>query len=104
MIEKINKRPNGHYVDGDGNLVHVADGQYHNEDGPAIEYEDGTADWFVNGVLHRLDGPARVWLSHGPSREWCIHGISYDFDDYVIQARWTDEQIVEWKLTHEGQY
>jgi hypothetical protein len=34
------------------------DGQLHREDGPAIERPDGTKAWFRNGRLHREDGPA----------------------------------------------
>ena len=30
----------------------------HKEDGPAIEYSDGSNYWFINGKLHREDGPA----------------------------------------------
>ena len=33
-------------------------GFYHREDGPAIEYGDGTKQWCLNGVFHRVDGPA----------------------------------------------
>jgi len=33
-------------------------GDLHREDGPAIEYEDGTKYWMINGRLHCLDGPA----------------------------------------------
>ena len=30
----------------------------HRENGPAIEYADGTKCWYQNGLLHRTDGPA----------------------------------------------
>jgi hypothetical protein len=33
-------------------------GQLHREDGPAITYLDGTKEWFFNGKRHRKDGPA----------------------------------------------
>ena len=33
-------------------------GQYHREDGPAIEFINGSKEWYLNGQLHRLDGPA----------------------------------------------
>jgi hypothetical protein len=32
--------------------------EFHREDGPAIEFNDGSKSWFINGKLHRLDGPA----------------------------------------------
>lgn len=31
----------------------------HREDGPAVEWTDGSKEWFENDQLHRLDGPAR---------------------------------------------
>ena len=31
--------------------------QLHRENGPAIEYADGTKCWYQNGLLHRTDGP-----------------------------------------------
>ena len=33
-------------------------GKRHREDGPAVEYTDGTKQWWFNGKLHREDGPA----------------------------------------------
>ena len=33
-------------------------GIHHREDGPAIEYIDGSSQWYSNGILHREDGPA----------------------------------------------
>jgi hypothetical protein len=33
-------------------------GKLHREDGPAVEYSDGTKYWYLNGKLHREDGPA----------------------------------------------
>jgi hypothetical protein len=72
----------------------------HRTDGPAIEYVNGTKYWFIDGELHRTDGPAMIW-SNG-DKEWWLDGIRYyTFDEYANAARWTDEQIVEWKLTNE---
>jgi len=34
------------------------DGKYHREDGPAVEWADGSNFWYLNGKLHREDGPA----------------------------------------------
>ena len=59
------------------------DGKRHREDGPAIEYSDGSSVWCLNGKRHREDGPAREmegykdWWKNdklhredGPAREW----------------------------------
>ncbi len=40
------------------------EGEYHREDGPAIENSaEGTKWWYQNGKQHRLDGPALEWES-----------------------------------------
>ena len=33
-------------------------GKLHREDGPAIEWAGGSKSWYLNGKLHREDGPA----------------------------------------------
>jgi hypothetical protein len=33
-------------------------GKLHREDGPAIEHADGRKCWYLNGLRHRVDGPA----------------------------------------------
>jgi hypothetical protein len=30
-------------------------GKLHREDGPAVEYENGNNHWYLNGKLHRED-------------------------------------------------
>ena len=37
-------------------------GQYHREDGPAIEHLNGCKAWYLYGKCHRLDGPAVIWF------------------------------------------
>ena len=36
-------------------------GQYNREDGPAVEYTNGTKYWYKNGLKHREDGPACIY-------------------------------------------
>ena len=43
--------------------------KYHREDGPAIEWSDGTKFWFKNGLYHREDGPAEEY-KNGNKRYW----------------------------------
>ena len=40
-------------------------GQLHRENGPAVEWADGTRYWYQNGQLHRTDGPAIEWNDGG---------------------------------------
>ena len=45
-------------------------GKLHREDGPAIVDGD-FQEWYLNGKLHREDGPAVV---NGDDQEWYING------------------------------
>jgi len=44
-------------------------GEYHREDGPAIEYPGGTKMWYQHGKKHRTDGPADIFPA-GFVRYW----------------------------------
>ena len=60
------KLPNGQYHREDGPAIEYANGtkfwyrndQRHREDGPAIERANGNKCWYINDELHRIDGPA----------------------------------------------
>ena len=44
-----------------GTTCYYLNGKLHREDGPAIIWEDGTLEYFLNGELHREDGPAIIY-------------------------------------------
>jgi hypothetical protein len=51
-----------------------ADELLHRDGGSAVEWGDGTLEWFCHGLPHRDDGPAIVydngveqWFRHGES-------------------------------------
>ena len=46
-------------------------GKLHREDGPAVEYSDGNKFWWLNGKRHREDGPA-LERSNG-TKLWCLN-------------------------------
>ena len=48
------------------------DGQWHRDDGPAVECADGYRAWFRDGRLHRDDGPAVEYVDG--RREWWRDG------------------------------
>jgi hypothetical protein len=50
-----------------------SEGELHREDGPAIEWADGTRSWYLNNQRHREDGPAMEW-SDG-TRSWYWNGL-----------------------------
>jgi hypothetical protein len=48
------------------------DDQLHQTDGPAVEWANGYKAWFVNDQLHRTDGPA-IEYANGTKKWWFRH-------------------------------
>jgi hypothetical protein len=67
-------------------------GRRHREDGPAIEYVDGTEKWCLNGKLHREDGPAIEW-GNG-DKEWYLNGKCHREDGPAVERE--DGPAIEW--------
>lgn len=67
-------------------------GEYHNENGPAIIWPDGTQFWFINGQAHRTDGPS--YIGSDGYQSWCINGIRYhDNQSYQKEAGISDKDM-----------
>jgi hypothetical protein len=95
-------------VDETGNReCHNSQGQLHRTDGPAIEWADGTREWWLNGQLHRTDGPA--YEGANGSRVWWLNGQLHRTDGPAIeladgsrvwwlngQLHRTDGPAIEW--------
>ena len=58
-------------------------GQLHREDGPAVEWPEGTKFWYRNGRLHREDGPAIHWETG--AQEWYLNGHRHRLDGPAIE-------------------
>ena len=57
-------------VDEHGNRLYCDNaGEWHRENGPAIEWSNGTKSWYQNGQKHRTDGPAIV-CTNGHKEWW----------------------------------
>ena len=56
----------------DGTKSYYINGKRHREDGPAVEWADGTKLWYLNDKCHREDGPAVEWSNGG--KYWFING------------------------------
>ena len=56
-------------------------GNYHREDGPAVEHVSGAKEWFLNGKCHREDGPAVEYASG--AKEWWLNSQSADPETIV---------------------
>lgn len=62
----------GLFIDYNGNKFWYLNGKLHREDGPAAIHITGDKCWLLNGNLHREDGPA-VEFDDG-DKEWYYHG------------------------------
>jgi len=60
--------------------------------------KDNTIRYKLNGRLHRLDGPAVIYVDG--TEEWYLNGIVYFFKDYCKKLKLTDENIVFLKLKY----
>ena len=58
-------------------------GKLHREDGPAIEEASGHKEWFLNGKQHREDGAA-VEYANG-DKEWYLNG------EKLSHSEWKEE-------------
>jgi hypothetical protein len=57
----------------DGTRQWWREGKLHRDDGPAVERADGSRMWFRSGKLHREDGPAVI--DAGGAAQWWRNGI-----------------------------
>ncbi|MDP2696416.1 MAG: hypothetical protein Q8O87_04200 [bacterium] len=69
----------------DGTKQWYINDKLHREDGPAIEYINGTKSWYINGKRHREDGPA-IEYSNG-NNEWYLSGKSFTEEDFAVRVQ-----------------
>lgn len=55
----------------------------HREDGPAVEFPDGSKSWYINNMLHREDGPA-IESINGP-KHWFVYGKRHRIDGPSVE-------------------
>ena len=85
-------------VDEYGGKSWYLNGKLHRIDGPAIEYASGNKSWWLNGNLYRIDGPA-VEYADG-NKAWYLNGIRYKFEEYCQQLNLPPEEIMILKLKY----
>ena len=66
-----------------GDKAWYLNGKLHREDGPAVERADGYKAWYLNGKLHREDGPAIEWGSG--YKYWYLNGKCHREDGPAIE-------------------
>lgn len=92
-------------------------GLLHREDGPAIEYGNGSTEWYINGQLHRINGPAKQsingdfsWYLFGKKHredgpailttngeyEWYCHGLLHRENGPAISTSVYSRTIEQW--------
>ena len=75
-----------------GSKYWYLNGQYHREDGPAIEYTDGDKFWYLNGQRHRVGGPA-IERADG-SKSWFLNGKELTKEEFNNRTQ-TKELTIE---------
>jgi hypothetical protein len=58
-------------------------GQLHRINGPAIEWANGAKSWWQKDLLHRLDGPAIEWATG--DKEWFQNGQLHRLDGPAVE-------------------
>ena len=74
------KNYNKKEIDNDGSVIYTFKGKFHRIDGPAIEYANGTKEWYIDDKLHRTDGPA-IEYPNG-YKYWYINGEEYSEQEF----------------------
>ena len=79
-----------------GSKYWYLNGQRHRTDGPAVEYKDDYKAWYLNDKLHRTDGPA-VEYGNG-SKSWYLNGQQLTEQEFLNRNKVTEltlEQIAD---------
>lgn len=69
------------------------DDKLHRQDGPAIQYSNGTKKWFIEDKLHREDGPAIEY--YDGTEYFYLHGILYTQEEFNARTNSCDGKTVE---------
>jgi len=72
------------YVYDDGTERWFVQGLLHREDGPAVVYTDGYKEWWIKGDRHREDGPAVEYITG--EKIWYLRGEYYKTEEDWKQA------------------
>ena len=73
------------YVNRNGTKAWWLNGKLHRTNGPAVEDVDGNKAWYLNGKYHREDGPA-IEYADG-TKAWFLNGKEYSESDYWKELR-----------------
>ena len=82
----------------DGAKYWYLNGKLHRTDGPAIEYSNGDKEWFLNGVYHRVNGPAIICVNVYNYTAYFIHGKRHRLDGPARE--WREIYKKEWYINN----
>ena len=82
LLEADSKKITGLVINIFGDKCWFLNGKIHREDGPAFEWSDGDKEWYLNGKLHREDGPA-IERANG-DKWWYLNGLCHREDGPAI--------------------
>ena len=74
-------------------LFWYQNGEWHREDGPAVEWFSGTKEWWQNGKMHREDGPALE--TYSGMKLWCLDGEFFSENEFnqIISKKKLNEKL-----------
>jgi hypothetical protein len=97
LLPKIQSQVSIREVDVYGNVYYKVNGKLHREDGPAVEWCNGSHEWFQNHELHREGGPA-IEYANG-EKSWYQHGKHHRLDGPAVEMPdgrkewWQDDKL-----------
>ena len=56
-------------------------GLQHRVDGPAVEHVNGDKYWYLNGLQYRIDGPAVEYVNG--TKQWYLNGKELTFKQWL---------------------
>ena len=76
-----------------GDKFWFLNGELHREDGPAIEYVSGDKFWYLNDKRHREDGPACEYASG--KKYWHFNGINISEAEFLRRTSPPELQVIK---------
>ena len=73
-------------------------GKLHREDGPAVERPDGIKVWYLNGDIHREDGPA--YENPDGTKGWWLNGE--EVHPETLADLWLEREVFCWYNEADG--
>jgi hypothetical protein len=85
-----------------GTVAYYLNGELHREDGPAIEMKDGRKAYYLNGLRHRIDGPAIEYLD--VYKKWWLNDVELTEEEHTRLVNLPEDELIILTLTTGKQY